>query len=141
MLFLHFPVILFSQSEAKASISRVWMLAGEWRFNTEGNVAGCPGDERGRCDSCPLAAGSHTALPGPSGSGPAAVGSRYLSRDVPLMLAARLAARGDASPCRCARARARCRIQVVPGQQSRPFVGATSSQFSKAIRTFFVYRL
>lgn len=135
MLLLHFLVILFSQSEAKASISRVCragLLAGSWRFNTEGNVAlsgaGCPGDKRGRYDLCTLAAGFHMALPSPSGFSPAAVGSNYLSRDAPLMLAVlpvtELAEiRAETCPCRCVRAR--CWIQVVPSEQSRPFVGAT----------------
>lgn len=57
----------------------------------EGNVAlsgaGCPGDKRGRYDLCTLAAGFRMALPSPSGFSPGAVGSNYLSRDSPLMLA------------------------------------------------------
>lgn len=147
MLLLHFLVILFSQSEAKASISRVCragLLAGSWRFNTEGNVAlsgaGCPGDKRGRYDLCTLAAGFHMALPSPSGFSPAAVGSNYLSRDAPLMLAVlpvtELAEiRAEACPCRCVCVRA-VGFRLFPANKAVPLLAPLNLNLAKQLGHF-----
>lgn len=109
----------------------------------EGNVAlsgaGCPGDKRGRYDLCTLAAGFHMALPSPSGFSPGAVGSNYLSRDSPLMLAvlpvtqsSPLAEiRAEMSPCRCVRAR--CWIRA---NKAVPLFAALNLNLAKQLGHF-----